>query len=244
MIGLFSLFGVAGALGAQFAGRLADRGWAHAAVGVFLALTALSFVALGLGATSLVALAVGLVVFDLGVQGTHISNQTIVYALRPAARSRLNSAYMTVYFLGGATGSGLSALLYASHGWAGVCLVGAAFPTVGLLLWVLDTARRRSRGAAGRDRRPSRPAERSARPGAQPLLGEPRLGGQQVAHLLDHRLLDPAADAAARSPSRPPAPRTRCPPGRRAAASGRPRSPARPGPARRPSRRSGPGRPA
>ncbi len=145
IIGLFSLFGVAGALGAQFAGRLADRGWAHAAVGVFLALTALSFVAFGFGATSLVALAVGLIVFDLGVQGTHISNQTIVYALRPEARSRLNSAYMTVYFLGGATGSGLSALLYASHGWAGVCVVGAAFPTVGLALWLVDTARRRSR---------------------------------------------------------------------------------------------------
>jgi predicted MFS family arabinose efflux permease len=123
IIGLFSLFGVAGAVGAQFAGRLA----------------------VGFGATSLVALAVGLIVFDLGVQGTHISNQTIVYALRPEARSRLNSAYMTVYFLGGATGSGLSALLYASHGWAGVCVVGAAFPTVGLALWLVDTARRRSR---------------------------------------------------------------------------------------------------
>jgi predicted MFS family arabinose efflux permease len=145
IIGLFSLFGVAGAVGAQFAGRLADRGWAHVAVGVFLALTALSFIAFGFGATSLVALAVGLIVFDLGVQGTHISNQTIVYALRPEARSRLNSAYMTVYFLGGATGSGLSALLYASHGWAGVCVVGAAFPTVGLALWLVDTARRRSR---------------------------------------------------------------------------------------------------
>jgi predicted MFS family arabinose efflux permease len=105
----------------------------------------LSFVAFGFGGTSLVALAVGLIVFDLGVQGTHISNQTIVYALRPEARSRLNSAYMTVYFLGGATGSGLSALLYASHGWAGVCVVGAAFPTVGLALWLVDTARRRSR---------------------------------------------------------------------------------------------------
>jgi predicted MFS family arabinose efflux permease len=147
-IGLFSLFGVAGALGARFAGRSADRGWAHAAVGVFLALTALSFVAIGLGATSLVALAIGLIVFDLGVQGTHISNQTIVYALAPDARSRLNSAYMTVYFLGGATGSGLSALLYATHGWPGVSLLGAAFPTVGLLLWLVDTARRRHRGRA------------------------------------------------------------------------------------------------
>ncbi len=142
-IGLFSLFGVAGALGAQFAGRLADRGWAHAAVGVFLALTALSFVAIGLGATSLVAMAIGLIVFDLGVQGTHISNQTIVYALDPEARSRLNSAYMTVYFLGGATGSGLSALLYATHGWLGVSVLGATFPTVGLLLWLVDTVRRR-----------------------------------------------------------------------------------------------------
>jgi predicted MFS family arabinose efflux permease len=145
LIGLFSLFGVAGAVGARFAGRLADRGRAHAAVGAFLALTALSFVALGLGTTSLLALAVGLIVFDLGVQGVHISNQAIVYALRPAARSRLNSAYMTVYFLGGATGSGGSALLYASHGWIGVCVAGAAFPTAGLLLWLVDTARRRAR---------------------------------------------------------------------------------------------------
>ena len=90
--------------------------------------------------------------FDLGVQGTHISNQTIVYALRPEARSRLNSAYMTVYFLGGATGSGLSALLYASHGWAGVCVVGAAFPTVGLAVVAGGHRAPAVPGAAGRDR--------------------------------------------------------------------------------------------
>ena len=153
LIGLFSLFGVAGALGARFAGRLADRGQAHAAVGVFLALTALSFVALGWGGSSLVALAVGLIVFDLGVQGVHISNQTIVYALLPEARSRLNSAYMTVYFLGGATGSGMSAWVYSLHGWAGVAVLGAAFPAVGLLLWLIDTVRRRRRDQAG-GRRP------------------------------------------------------------------------------------------
>lgn len=145
-IGLFALFGVAGALGARIAGRFADRGRAHGAVGAFLALTVLSFGALALGPTSLVALAIGLVVFDLGVQGAHISNQTIVYALRPEARSRLNSAYMTGYFLGGATGSGLSALVYASHGWGGVSVLGAAFPAAGLLLWAVDTARRRTRG--------------------------------------------------------------------------------------------------
>jgi hypothetical protein len=64
--------------------------------------------------------------------------------LRPDTRSRLNSAYMTAYFLGGATGSGLSALLYASHGWAGVCVLGAAFPAVGQARWMLDSLCRRS----------------------------------------------------------------------------------------------------
>lgn len=140
-IGLFSLFGVAGALSAQVAGRLADRGWAHRTVGASLALTALSMLAIGAGRSSLVALAIGLVLFDAGVQGTHISNQTIVYALRPEARSRLNSAYMTAYFLGGATGSGLSALVYAAHGWIGVSVLAAVFPTLGWCAWLADTLR-------------------------------------------------------------------------------------------------------
>jgi predicted MFS family arabinose efflux permease len=146
-IGLFALFGVAGAVAARFAGRLADRGWAHYAVGGFLAVAVVAWVPIsqgaGAGVGALVALAIGLLLFDLGVQGVHVSNQAIVYALRPDARSRINSAYMTLYFLGGATGSGLSAVLYASHGWRGVSVLGAVLPAIGLVLWVVDTALRR-----------------------------------------------------------------------------------------------------
>lgn len=144
-IGLLALFGVAGAVAARGAGTLADRGWAHLTVGAFLAVTLLSWVPIALGAHSLVALAIGLVAFDLGVQGAHISNQALVYTLRPEARSRLNSAYMTGYFLGGATGSALSALVYATHGWAGLSMLGGAFPAAGLALWCVDTLRRRAR---------------------------------------------------------------------------------------------------
>jgi predicted MFS family arabinose efflux permease len=146
-IGLFALFGVAGAVGARFAGRLADRGWAHYAVGGFLALAVVAWVPIregaGAGVGALVALAIGLLLFDLGVQGVHVSNQAIIYALRPDARSRINSAYMTLYFLGGAAGSGFSAVLYAGHGWRGVSVLGAALPAIGLVLWVVDTALRR-----------------------------------------------------------------------------------------------------
>ncbi|WP_345602829.1 MFS transporter [Tomitella cavernea] len=148
-IGLFTLFGVAGAVAARFAGRLADRGFAHIQTGVFLALTAASFVLLGVGRTHVVLLAVGVALLDLGIQGTHISNQSVFYPLRPDARSRLNTAYMTTYFTAGSVGSVASALIYPAFGWGGVCVVGGIFPLAGFVLWcrehaVLRRARRRS----------------------------------------------------------------------------------------------------
>jgi predicted MFS family arabinose efflux permease len=145
-IGLFALFGVAGALMARFAGRLADRGLTHPMTGAALALTAASFVLVWFGGHSLVALAVGIVVFDMALQGCHITNQSVVFALAPQARSRLNTAYMTSYFVGGATGSGLSAAMYAAHGWPGVVVVGAAFPTLGFLVWLGEALARARTG--------------------------------------------------------------------------------------------------
>ena len=64
-----------------------------------------SFALLWSGRTSLAALVVGIVVLDIGTQGMQITNQAVIYALRPDARSRINSAYMVCYFLGGAVGS-------------------------------------------------------------------------------------------------------------------------------------------
>lgn len=73
---------------------------------------------------------------DLGIQGTHISNQSVFYPLRPAARSRLNTAYMTGYFAAGSLGSVASAVVYGAWGWGAVCLLGAVFPLIGTLVWI------------------------------------------------------------------------------------------------------------
>lgn len=142
-IGLFTLFGVAGAVGAKFAGATADRGYARGQTGIFVVLTAASFVLLALGQHHLVLLAVGVALLDLGIQGTHISNQSVFYPLRPDARSRLNTAYMTAYFASGSLGSALSALVYPHHGWLGVCVLGAAFPTAGFLIWAGERLKQR-----------------------------------------------------------------------------------------------------
>lgn len=150
-IGLFTLVGVAGALAAKFAGTLADRGYARVQTGAFVAATAASFVLLAIGQHNVIALAAGVALLDLGIQGTHISNQSLFYPLRPDARSRLNTAYMTSYFAAGSIGSALSALVYSAYGWTAVCLLGALFPTIGLVVWIIETAnsRRGVRAGAG-----------------------------------------------------------------------------------------------
>ncbi|HEY4020285.1 MAG TPA: MFS transporter [Pseudonocardiaceae bacterium] len=144
-IGAFALVGAAGAVAARFGGKLADRGHAHLATGGFIGVAALSYVLIAIGGHSIIALAIGVAALDLGVQGTQISNQSLIYRLRADARSRLNTAYMTFYFVLGAIGSGLSAAAYSTGGWSAVCALGAAFPVLGVLIWAVEMLRRRRR---------------------------------------------------------------------------------------------------
>lgn len=132
-IGLMGLAGAAGAAAASVAGRLADRGLARTATVVGAAVLLAAWAPLALGGHHLAWLLAGVLVLDLAVQGVHISNQNVVYALEPEARSRLNSVYMTSYFLGGVAGSALTSVVWAHAGWSGVCVLGAAFAAVTLL---------------------------------------------------------------------------------------------------------------
>lgn len=128
--GSFGLAGAAGALAAPLAGHLADRlgpqGVGRAGAG----LAAAAFLLLSLATTwsvnvQLVSLAVGAVLFDLGVQASLIAQQTVIYQLEPAARSRLNAVLMVCMFIGMALGSSLGSALLASYGWMGVTLLAS-----------------------------------------------------------------------------------------------------------------------
>lgn len=134
-IGLFGLAGAAGALGARPAGGFADRGKSHLTTTFGLLLLLLSWFSIWLGHTSVMALIVGILVLDLTVQGVHITNQTVIYRVRPDARNRLTAGYMTSYFIGGAAGSLISASAWQHAGWTGVCLAGSAIALVNLLVW-------------------------------------------------------------------------------------------------------------
>jgi len=144
LIGLFGLAGMAGAFAAPLAGRNADRGGAGRTTIAAAVLLTAAWLPTGLGHTSIPLLVLGIVVFGFASQSIHITNQSEIYRLRPDARSRLTSAYMTCYFIGGVVGSALASVIYASYGWSGVCLLGAALGACTVLLWLWQAPRVRS----------------------------------------------------------------------------------------------------
>ncbi|MCM3923392.1 MFS transporter [Frankia sp. AiPs1] len=143
VIGLFGLLGLMGVLAASFVGRAADRGRTGAVTVGTAALLLAAWLPLGLGGHSLAALIVGILVLDLAAQGLHIANQSEIYRLDPAARSRLTSAYMAIYFAGGLAGSIAAGAAYSHGGWTAVSVTGAVFGLAAVTLAAWDALRGR-----------------------------------------------------------------------------------------------------
>lgn len=137
--GTFGMVGAAGAFVAPFAGWMADKRGTRFVVSVAGMVLTVSYVWLLVSdrwrvstAWHIAALVVGVVILDVGAQMMQVSNQTRIFGLGAAVRSRLNTIYMTMYFGGGAVGSALSGWAWWRWGWNGVCalaltLIGAAW---------------------------------------------------------------------------------------------------------------------
>ena len=135
-IGLFGLVGLAGAMAATGAGRLADRGHGQWTTGATLVLLLVSWAPIALLPVSIPALIFGVVLLDLAVQAVHVTNQSLIVSLRPEASSRLIGSYMVFYSVGSAPGAAAATSIYARAGWPGVSALGATFSTAALLVWL------------------------------------------------------------------------------------------------------------
>ncbi|RZL05984.1 MAG: MFS transporter [Rubrivivax sp.] len=136
-IALFALAGVAGAVAAPMAGRLADQGHrSHGQAGVAVA-QALAFAITHLAPSgslpALGLLVAAAILLDMGVSANLVLGQRAIYALGADLRSRLNGLYMATFFAGGAIGSALGGWSYAHWGWGVTSLIGMALPLVALL---------------------------------------------------------------------------------------------------------------
>ena len=135
-IGMFGLAGVAGALAAGQAGRLADRSLGEYTTGLSLGLMLASWLPIAFVGRSLWPLIVGVVVLHLAIQAVHVTSQSMLFAVRPEARSRLVGAYMAFYSIGSASGAIAATNSYAYAGWSGVCTLGGAISAVAFFFWL------------------------------------------------------------------------------------------------------------
>ncbi|MBY8875783.1 MFS transporter [Micromonospora sp. PLK6-60] len=156
-VGMLALVNAATMLCTPAAGRQVDRRGSDVVNLVCVLATVASATVLtvaGLGGTvGLAALVLGTLLLDVAMQSGMVANQVRNYRLRPDARSRVNTAYMSCAYLGGGVGSWLGARGYAQFGWLGVCGVLAACAGLALARHLTASPRRpvtAGRAAAGR----------------------------------------------------------------------------------------------
>lgn len=166
-VGMLALVGGATMLCTPLAGRLVDRRGPDPVnlvclLGVLLSAAVLVPGSRG-GVPGLAALVLGTLLLDVSMQSGMVANQARVYALRPEARGRLNTAYMTCAYLGGSAGSWLGVRVWERAGWGGVCAL-VAFLAALALARHLPVLLRPSAGTAPR---PSGKEAHAARPGEE-----------------------------------------------------------------------------
>ncbi len=158
-VGLLALVNAGTMLCTPVAGRQADRRGPDTVnlvsmLGVLA--SAVVLLAGGLGGTpGLTALVLGSLLLDVAMQSGMVANQVRNYALRPEARSRVNTAYMTCAYLGGSAGSWLGARAYGLAGWPGVCALVALLATAALVRHAGQRLRAGSRRSSARVVRPA-----------------------------------------------------------------------------------------
>lgn len=138
LVGVVTLIAVFGALSTAKIGKIADKGHTLKLTWIGLFILVISWIFLYFGGQSLFSYALGYGLISLGLTIVHTSNQSIIFRLRPDAKSRINSIYMTTYFIGGACGSALGIYSWHHGGWSMTCIAGISLVMFSALFSFFD----------------------------------------------------------------------------------------------------------
>lgn len=116
-IGIYGFVAIAAALTAPIFGKLADKGNSRRSLTVAVSMVIASLVIAKIAANSALAIAVAVLLIDVGVQAMQVTNLARIYTLDAQSNSRINTVYMTTYFIGGAVGTTLGLFCWNLGGW-------------------------------------------------------------------------------------------------------------------------------
>ncbi|MBD2562461.1 MULTISPECIES: hypothetical protein [Nostoc] len=66
-----------------------------------------SLVIAKIASNSALAIAVAVLLVDIGVQAVQVTNVATIYTLDPQSNSRINTVYITIYFIGGSVSTSI-----------------------------------------------------------------------------------------------------------------------------------------
>jgi predicted MFS family arabinose efflux permease len=135
--GAFGIVGLIGVGAASLGGRLTDRYGARNGVGAGIMASAAAFIVFAL-MPSISGLVAGVILLDFGIALSQVSNQSLILGLSESARSRINTIYVTVFFFGGAFGSGTASLAWHHGGWFAVSMLGLVLTMVAFAIHIYD----------------------------------------------------------------------------------------------------------
>jgi len=138
VVGYLGLCGIAGALVASFVGQAVKRVGVRRFNGIGCLLILLAWTAMSVGGSNYAGVVTGVLLIDMGMQCIQLSNQTSVLELCPPASNRMNTIFMTTYFVGGSLGTLLAGICWDAAGWSGVSWAGVGLILGSLLLTVIS----------------------------------------------------------------------------------------------------------
>lgn len=145
--GLLSLVCIVGAVTANLTGRITNKVNPNLIISIGVLVMISSWLVFGLASVSYAGLITGIVLLDMGIQATYVSNQSLIFARHREATNRINTAYMVTYFLGGAVGTWVGGTVWGVWGWTGVVYAGVCFLILGLAAHLLYLGRHKINNA-------------------------------------------------------------------------------------------------
>ena len=134
IIGMLGLCGVAGALTASLVGRYVRILGVKRLNYIGCLIIIVSWSIMYVFQNTYAGFIVGIMLIDIGMQCIQLSNQTYVLTSLPNASNRVNTIFMTTYFVGGALGTFLAGTFWHIMQWDGVVIVGLSLTVISLLI--------------------------------------------------------------------------------------------------------------